>query len=232
MNKMKLCKVCQKEFAKTAKFCPHCGAKLKIGVLKKVGIGFGVIIVLCLIISIASPKDSSTQSSDNKTTSQSQTPTAQANTQPAKQQDSKPNWNIKEVDATKNGNLQVAVKLLQTAGDIKKNAETPDPATVIKSPWNYYGKIMKVTGTVAVVQDFPTGSDYSKVLDGKDSSDIVITTQDETIVEMLSSIPSGTLKVGNTITLYGYPIGNSEVSNRVGGKDTHLFLVGNSFDKQ
>lgn len=221
MNEMKLCKVCLKDVAKSAKTCPHCGAKLKMGVLKKVGIGFGVIIVLCVVASLASPKDSTTQST-----------TTSANTQPVKKAESKPTWNTTETDAMKNGNLDVAISLLKTAGDIKQNAQTCDAASVMKTPWNYYGKIIKITGSVAVVQDYPAGSDYSKRLGSKDASDIVISTQDSTTVELLSTAPSGSIKVDDTITIYGYAVGISDVENKVGGKDPHLFLVGNSFDKQ
>jgi hypothetical protein len=220
MNKMKLCKVCQEEIATSAKVCPHCGAKLKMGLLKKIGIGFGIFIGLCIIISLTSPKDSTTQTASNSSTSSNSSTT------------SKPTWNTTETDATKNGNIDVAVSLLKTAGDIKKIAQPCDAATVMKTPWNYYGKIIKITGSVAVLQDYPAGSDYSNRLGGKDASDIVISTQDGTTVELLSTISSGSVKVDDTITIYGYPIGFTDVENKLGGKDPHLFLVGNSFDKQ
>ena len=38
MAKMKNCKSCGKEVASSAKVCPHCGQKLKMGMMAKLGI--------------------------------------------------------------------------------------------------------------------------------------------------------------------------------------------------
>lgn len=65
MSNMKLCKVCSKEVAKSAKICPHCGANLKIGIGKKLGICLGIVVVLIIIISISS--NSSSKSSNTQT---------------------------------------------------------------------------------------------------------------------------------------------------------------------
>jgi hypothetical protein len=243
MSKMKNCKVCSKEIAKSAKTCPHCGAKLKMGLLKKVGIGFGILIVIGIIGSLGSNDSSTSTNSDSSksTTSTQQKTTTNTNNEkpkeepkkeePKKQEPSKPNWNMKELDATKNGNIQIAVKQLQSAGDIKQNAVVAEPATVNKSPWNYYGKIVKMTGVVEVVQDYPPASDVAKMLGGKDASEIVLSTEDDTIVDMFAAVSSGSLKVGDIVTVYGYPVGQAEVDNKIGGKFTHLILVGNAFDK-
>jgi hypothetical protein len=40
------------------------------------------------------------------------------------------------------------------------------------------------------------------------------------------------LKNGDTVSLYGYPIGLVDVDNKSGGKTTQLAVVGNSYDKQ
>lgn len=45
MSKLKTCKSCSKEVAKAAKTCPHCGAKLKMGMLLKLVIA-GVVIAI------------------------------------------------------------------------------------------------------------------------------------------------------------------------------------------
>ena len=68
------------------------------------------------------------------------------------------------------------------------------------------------------------------MLGGHESSDIVLETADATIVESFCMKPSGSLKVGDVVNLYGYPIGVTEVGNRMGGKDTHLMLIGNDYD--
>jgi len=45
------CKSCKKEVAKKAKLCPHCGAKLKMGMFLKLVIGLVVLIVVAAILS-------------------------------------------------------------------------------------------------------------------------------------------------------------------------------------
>lgn len=52
--KMKNCKSCDKEVAKGAKACPHCGQKLKMGFLAKAGIG---VVLLIGVVVLALPSD-------------------------------------------------------------------------------------------------------------------------------------------------------------------------------
>jgi len=49
---MKPCKECGQEVSSSAKKCPHCGAKLKGGILKKLLIGAGGVIIIIIIASI------------------------------------------------------------------------------------------------------------------------------------------------------------------------------------
>jgi hypothetical protein len=58
MAKMTACKTCSKEVAKSAKVCPHCGAKLKMGFFKKAFLGIVGFIVLIAIIANLGSKDS------------------------------------------------------------------------------------------------------------------------------------------------------------------------------
>lgn len=54
MAKLITCKTCGKEVAKSAKKCPHCGARLKMGFFQKALIGIGAFIVLIIVIVAAS----------------------------------------------------------------------------------------------------------------------------------------------------------------------------------
>ena len=137
-------------------------------------------------------------------------------------------WNTTENDATKNGNIGVAVNWVNRYPSIRRAAIAPAPQYIAKSPWNYYGKVVKVAGVVGFIQDYPAGSDSA--IDGKASSDIVIMCDDGTIAESLCMSPSGNITKGCTVNLYGYPVGVTEVPNRVGGTDTHLMMVGNDYD--
>jgi hypothetical protein len=137
-------------------------------------------------------------------------------------------WNTTEIDAIKNGNIGVAVNWLNRSPAIRSAAIAPQPQYIAKAPFNYFGKVVKVAGTVGVVQDFPAGSDSA--LDGQATSDIVIECEDGTIAESFCMKPSGNITTGCTVILYGYPVGVTEVPNRNGGNDTHLILVGNDYD--
>jgi hypothetical protein len=61
--KMHACKTCSKEVAKSAKVCPHCGAKLKMGFFKKAFLGIVGFIVLIVIIANMGNKDAKPASS-------------------------------------------------------------------------------------------------------------------------------------------------------------------------
>jgi len=139
-------------------------------------------------------------------------------------------WNKQETDAAKNGNIPFAVQTVLANPALRSQARNQSPQTVAKTPWNYYGQVVKLSGQVGVVQDFPAGSDFGQLLGGRDGADIVVASQDGTIVEMFCMKPSGRIKVGDYVSLYGYPVGVTEVENRLGGKDTHLMLVGNDYD--
>lgn len=59
MSKMKLCKTCQKEIARSAKICPHCGAKNKRSKLKTFAIGAIIFIIFIAIVGALDSSDTS-----------------------------------------------------------------------------------------------------------------------------------------------------------------------------
>ncbi|MDR3149969.1 MAG: hypothetical protein LBT88_08190, partial [Oscillospiraceae bacterium] len=69
-----------------------------------------------------------------------------------------PVWNVEDVNSNTNGNCVTALFYLIENDDTKTSAETADPALVIKSPWDYYGKIIAVSGYVILIDDYPPGS--------------------------------------------------------------------------
>jgi uncharacterized protein (UPF0212 family) len=73
VTKLTNCKTCNKEISKTAKICPHCGEKLKAGLLKKIITGFVLVFILLIVIGIFAEKSehnsaqqASSQSSDEE----------------------------------------------------------------------------------------------------------------------------------------------------------------------
>lgn len=220
MSKIKICKVCSKEVAKSAKVCPYCGAKLKMSFIKKIGICIGIMTIILIISSALSNNDSNTS-----TASKNSTETAES-------KNAKTEWNTTETDIEKNDNMTTAVNLIKSNSDLRSNATMPDPASVAKSPFKYYGKVVKITGEIGDIQEYAPGSDWSKNLGGSDAGQIVITSDDGTITDMFFVGSTNNLKNGDTVSLYGYPIGLTEVDNKSGGKTIQLAVVGNSYDKQ
>lgn len=139
-----------------------------------------------------------------------------------------PHWNTGDMYVTSNGNLPLAIELLKVTGDITKTATSPAPSAVQKAPWNYYGKPVKLTGTVGIVQDYPPGNNLSVEMGGT-ASEIVMFTDDGAFVDTLLSVSSGTVKMGDSVTVFGYPVGLIEGENKMGGKTTQLVLVGNTY---
>lgn len=60
MSKIKLCKTCQKEIAKSAKICPHCGARNKKSKLKLIAISVVILVILVIALSTNSSNTQST----------------------------------------------------------------------------------------------------------------------------------------------------------------------------
>lgn len=66
MDKLILCKTCQKEMAKSAKFCPHCGAKNKKSKLMLIAVITAILAVLIIAaIALNSVYDDSTNNTNS-----------------------------------------------------------------------------------------------------------------------------------------------------------------------
>ena len=216
MSNMKLCKVCSKEIAKSAKICPNCGAKQDTA-LKKLLIGICIIIgIIVCVAALTSGGSNSNSSSSSSNNSNSSVPK---------------DWNKSETDIQKNGNIDYAVNLIKQDSDVKSKAKAIDAASIIKAPFQYYGQVIQEAGFINDIEEYAQGSDWSKSLGGGEAGQIVITTEDGTAIDMFVVGSTGNLKKGDYVTLYGYPVGLTDNENSLGGKNTELAIVGNSYDK-
>ncbi len=222
-----LCKRCNSEMDKSLKICPACGAKKKMSIGKKLGIFFGIIILLGIIGSFGDDSSSSQKQEISVQSESSETPTKEIPVE----ENIVAEWNTKDVDAMENGNIWVAVEQLKTKNNIRSEAINADASMVIKTPWKYYGNIIAFTGIIAAIEEYSPESDMAKNLESDSASDIVIETDNGIIVEMMSSVSTGNLTEGDRVTLYGYPVGRADVENTLGGSFTHLIIVGNALDK-
>lgn len=138
-------------------------------------------------------------------------------------------WNTNDMDVATNGNLLIAIGAMQdrSALQLEQVAIDAVPGSVFKAPWNYYGKVVKIAGTVGIVQEYPPNNAASQAVGGH-LSEIVMATRDMTFVDFLLLGSSGSISVGDAVTVYGLPIGQEDVTNRLGGQTTQLVLVGKS----
>lgn len=137
-----------------------------------------------------------------------------------------PVWDTSNLDPMKNGNFQTAVEVFRKNPNISTLAIDANTSDVMRRPWDYYGKVVRFSGEAAVLQDYPPSNDLSKMLGGE-SCEIVMTADDGmTIVDgMLLGNTKG-LQIGDYVTFVGYPCGVMEVDNKIGGKFSHLIVVG------
>ncbi|MNC43773.1 hypothetical protein D3C75_926490 [compost metagenome] len=135
-----------------------------------------------------------------------------------------PEWNASEPDAMENGNIALAIDMLLAMQEMPAG-ELAVAQEVIKTPWNFYGMPVLFTGVIAIAEDYPPDSDIGKA---GVASDIVMESEDGTIIEFFSMVPSGALQAGDAVSITGYPVGRTEVENAMGGSYTHLIVVTNS----
>jgi hypothetical protein len=140
-------------------------------------------------------------------------------------EDAAPKWNKSDPDPLKNGNMKIAVEELKKHDALASIAENQDIVAVYKSPWDYYGKVIPFTGTVAIAENNPPDNNISKALGGE-SCEIVIQSGENIIVDGIISGNANSIQVGQQATIYGYPVGRTEVKNKMGGSFTHLVVVG------
>ncbi|AOZ93620.1 hypothetical protein [Paenibacillus crassostreae] len=151
---------------------------------------------------------------------------AKAEAEAALARSKNPEWNTAELDAMENGNIHLAIDMLKA---IKNEPVTPiqaDAGSVFKTPWNYYGKPVEFTLYVAIVQDYPPDSETGQI--GM-LSEVVGTTEDGTIIDVIGLVPSGDIAVGDEITIVAYPVGHVTVDNKLGGQTDQLSVVTNKY---
>ncbi len=144
-----------------------------------------------------------------------------------------PSWNTKDLNIETNGNMRIALNCLQSLdpSEIKLNAENISPASALKTPWKYYGKILKVSGTVGYAQEYPPGSDISEAFGGGEVGELSILTDDMTPISFMQIGSTGDINVNDYVVVYGYPVGLVELENSLGGTITQLAIVGKVAEK-
>ena len=136
-------------------------------------------------------------------------------------------WNVKDENALENGNIKKAIKLLDGKSKISNEAIEISSLDAYKRPWNYYGKIVAISGMVAFAEDYPPESDLNRKFGTDTASNITIITEEGVIVSLLSPISSIHINRDNIAVLYGYIVGRGElVKNNQGGIEIGLVMIG------
>ena len=137
-----------------------------------------------------------------------------------------PSWNTDDLNPTTSGNLEMAIMTFRDKPDVESSAIDVVASDVIRRPWDYYGQAVRFSGYVAVLQDYPPGHNISKAMGGE-TCEIVMTADDGiTIVDGMLLGDTKGLQIGDYVTFCGYPCGVMEVPNKLGGKFSHLVVIG------
>jgi phosphopantetheinyl transferase (holo-ACP synthase) len=143
--KLKKCK-CGADVMNTAKVCPQCGAKLKMGIVRKILIGFGVIVVIfALIGSIGS--DTTSPSAPVATAIKAPEKTAEQITQEKADTELK----AKQAEEAKVAADKAAAEA--KIASLKNEAKTVPYKDIARTPDAYMGAKVKYTGEVLQVQE-------------------------------------------------------------------------------
>ena len=141
-------------------------------------------------------------------------------------------WNTADLDTSSNGNVLLAVGLLQNEDGIS-GAMAASPGLVIAEPQNYYGQLIKLTGIVSAVTNYSPSSEMSALLEAdRESAEMVITTDDGYIVKVLLRYNAGTISFGERVHVYGYVVGRLDnIETPTAGFALCLVLVSNVVER-
>ncbi|MEI7832215.1 MAG: hypothetical protein WCJ56_03320 [bacterium] len=205
---------------------------------KGVGIGVGIFIALGVIGNLAggdkdkpqsgqaTKQSTNADSTANQQTTNADVPKA-AKTEPVSKT---VNWNTTDLNFVSNGNMELAIDVLNQQRQTRTlQLTSPDPATVMKAPWRFYGQMIEIKGTVNSVQDYPPNSELTKKFGGGEVNELgLLCSDNETYVDALLLGTSGDIKVGDQVTVKGLPVGQVPMKITTGGEIAGLVLIGDN----
>ncbi len=197
--------------------------------MKKKGWIISIFFIMLLIIG-ASQDDGKTDNSNDEKNEQSEkiTNTEEIVESPKEVEEEIVKWNVKNENALENGNIKKAIKLLIGKNELSNEAIQIDSVDAYKAPWNYYGRIVAISGEVAFAEDYPPKSDLNKKFGSETASNITIITEEGVVVSLLSTISSSKINRGSMAIIYGYIVGRGQlVQNSQGGNEIGLVMIGN-----
>ena len=103
------------------------------------------------------------------------------------------------------------------------SAGYPDLEAVLKKPWEYYGKVICISGPVGTVTQEPPGHSVSKLFDGKYFHTVI---QGNFPVSIHIKGTADNIREGQNIRVRGLVVGQTGLKNRMGGTSNGTEFVG------
>lgn len=140
-------------------------------------------------------------------------------------------WNLKTTDTDADHlNWEKATYLVKKYPDYIHNAEanwiSADDA--LKKPWEYYGKVVNLSGRIYSIEQLPPGNSVAQFFGGSCYHAMLAVGDDYDPVAISMYIvgDSSNIPENSTLNFKGYIFGHSQLVNRMGGGSRGLAFVG------
>jgi len=115
------------------------------------------------------------------------------------------NWNLNDLDVTKNGNALRALLLLET--NKIPSPTSASPSAVLNKPSNFYGQYLQFSGTIKSMRSASPQNTLEAIVIGNSTEIIMMTNDGTTIIDCFLIGSNLTLTPGSSVTIYGYSPG-------------------------
>ena len=122
-------------------------------------------------------------------------------------------------------NFEKAVRFVGAHSDYIQaaNPEYPNLEAALKKPWDYYGKVVVISGPVGTVTQEPPGHSVSKIFGGNCFHTVI---QGDFPVSIIIKGVSDNIRDGQVVRVKGLIIGQTDLQNMMGGSPVGLEFVG------
>lgn len=145
-----------------------------------------------------------------------------------KLQEIKNGWDDANQMDEKHTNARKAFELIKKYPDYipSQQGEPLNAQQAMQKPWDFYGKVVTLTGTIYGIEHYPPGHEVSKFME-KDCFNAMVRTSDGVYVSV-DIVGSGDgIQNDTPVTLKGYVTGLTELHNtKYGGKSKGVNFIG------
>ena len=140
-------------------------------------------------------------------------------------------WNLKTTDTSNNhANWEKATDLVKKYPDYIHGAAENwvDAEDVLKKPFEYYGKVVNMSGRVYSIEQLPPGNSVAKFFGGKCYHAMLAVTEGYAPITVSMYIvgDSSGIAEDSYINVKGYIYGHAKLVNRLGGGSRGIAFVG------